>query len=1274
MILLVLTVLSQIYMVAYADEGSGLKGVLRQIVTAVSKSESQTETDEASQKATPTDAKKETETKKLTKKATPTEAQEPVKKATPTEAQEPVEKATPTEVQEEQVFTYKKSGLLVKVYPSSPIDEDATLSVEELDADSFDNETFAAWAADQMVYGASIYDIYLIDADGNRIETEEADVKIELSDTAVPEAEEAETKLVFLHVTDDGTIEEGEVQEDGTFAEITASGFSPFIFVRISSSDNTVLPAVEETTFEVSSADELKNAIEAVNSGEGSYTISILCDIDATSAINITKNTVTIIGNGHTLDFGNLDHAISVNGDSGDSPVLILGKDGDGSNTLTIKSNGADRGDGKSFIRVGNSSGISGNGTLEMFDGVTVRDAWTNNYFGGGILVGGGGKFEMNGGTITNCGITSGSVCHGGGVAVICGGEFVMNGGTISHCSVKETGYDNWAYAYATGGGVYVGLGSTFIMNDGTIENNYAASNGGGVMIIASQDSYYDRGVGFLDSRFEMHGGTIQNNKAELVGGGLAAMGTFSKADALATATPESGAPSNPGVYISGGSLSNNKAMYGGGIVFYQIRSSIPMQIHGAVIENNKAEFGGGICVFGYWTNTDIDGCTIKDNTASEKGAGICMTTNGAGGNTTLKNSTITGNKSSSIGAGAGVYYDGNSKLTISGSNTIQNNYYVGSENVSKINNLNIYDKDHPVYINGSLQGSSIGLSDPTLWNDNLNDSDDLAVSTIRLTDGFKANNADIDPDAVFTSDHSTWTPYYGEKKEDTTRTDYDTTPVTWSGVKAKNTVWVVPDIEIYGSSTQKTLYYNRNSKTYSIDQSSYNSPVVMIYKDDTYYLAYKYGNEYYILKSLSGQPQNKTYSLGGRNMTFGHFTSDLSIDGYNYLRFNNFTDTDRQVNIDCYEQTQISNNDGYDYTNEVRLIRGYAIRYYDGDNEANFGSIEHPTIYRNSKVKLVNPAEKTGYEFKGWYRDASLTDGPVTELGENEAPDSGNRIVLYGKWERILEEIVVGDLENVVYNGKEQKQIPVVKTTAGKVLTSSDYTISYSEDTKNAGKVTVTITGIGNYTGTVKKTYEIIKKELVVKTESATKYYDGKPLTAGGSIDGFVEGENAELHVTGSQTSVGTSNNSYTIVWNDIAKESNYEIQENVGSLTVQPQNNDSKDDKKDDSKGDSHDSSKGDSHDSSKGDKRDNSNNKSESTPDSGNRDISGDKDKAALESESDNLNTAVEGSSRNRNNGNSDIPNTGDDSNIALWIALLIISCGSVTAILVTGKRKS
>ena len=140
------------------------------------------------------------------------------------------------------------------------------------------------------------------------------------------------------------------------------------------------------------------------------------------------------------------------------------------------------------------------------------------------------------------------------------------------------------------------------------------------------------------------------------------------------------------------------------------------------------------------------------------------------------------------------------------------------------------------------------------------------------------------------------------------------------------------------------------------------------------------------------------------------------------------------------------------------------------------------------------------------------------------------------------------------VYDGKEHKWIPTVTDKADKKLKAgTDYTVEYStKNFKDVGTIKVTITGIGNYTGTVTRTYKVTPKEYTVTTESATKTYSGTALTAGGKVEGIVSGETVEFTTTGSQTEVGTSKNTYELVWKS-AKATNYTLaKESIGELTV--------------------------------------------------------------------------------------------------------------------------
>jgi len=140
------------------------------------------------------------------------------------------------------------------------------------------------------------------------------------------------------------------------------------------------------------------------------------------------------------------------------------------------------------------------------------------------------------------------------------------------------------------------------------------------------------------------------------------------------------------------------------------------------------------------------------------------------------------------------------------------------------------------------------------------------------------------------------------------------------------------------------------------------------------------------------------------------------------------------------------------------------------------------------------------------------------------------------------------------VYDGKEHKWIPTVTDKADKKLEAgTDYTVEYStKNFKDVGTVEVTITGIGNYSGTVKRSYKVTPKEYTVTTDSATKTYSGTALTAGGKVEGIVSSETVEFTTTGSQTEVGTSKNTYELVWKS-AKATNYTLaKESIGELTV--------------------------------------------------------------------------------------------------------------------------
>ena len=189
-----------------------------------------------------------------------------------------------------------------------------------------------------------------------------------------------------------------------------------------------------------------------------------------------------------------------------------------------------------------------------------------------------------------------------------------------------------------------------------------------------------------------------------------------------------------------------------------------------------------------------------------------------------------------------------------------------------------------------------------------------------------------------------------------------------------------------------------------------------------------------------------------------------------------------------------------------------------------------------------------------------SLTNEIAIEWSNDVA--AGNYVVL--KEEGVLEVtpksvtaegFSVEGLNDVTYNGLAQQQEPTVKDGDKTLTKDKDYTLSFTEDVTNVGTVRVTVTGKGNYTGSADVAYQILPAKLIVTTPSDSMVYNGKPLTAEGSIEGFVNNETAVFETTGSRTEVGESENAYAIYWSDegtTAKRSNYTIEEHIGTLTV--------------------------------------------------------------------------------------------------------------------------
>lgn len=152
-----------------------------------------------------------------------------------------------------------------------------------------------------------------------------------------------------------------------------------------------------------------------------------------------------------------------------------------------------------------------------------------------------------------------------------------------------------------------------------------------------------------------------------------------------------------------------------------------------------------------------------------------------------------------------------------------------------------------------------------------------------------------------------------------------------------------------------------------------------------------------------------------------------------------------------------------------------------------------------------------------------------------------------------------VSSPNDFVYDGQAHQWVPVVKDGSKVLVEGSDYTVSYSKSdfTNVTGAIEVTISGVGNYSGSVTKSYQITKRDVVLESESASKTYDGAALqkpnafVASTSPYGFVDGD-ATYGATGSITLPGSVANNIEVKWTNDSVANNYNVTLHPGTLTV--------------------------------------------------------------------------------------------------------------------------
>ena len=148
--------------------------------------------------------------------------------------------------------------------------------------------------------------------------------------------------------------------------------------------------------------------------------------------------------------------------------------------------------------------------------------------------------------------------------------------------------------------------------------------------------------------------------------------------------------------------------------------------------------------------------------------------------------------------------------------------------------------------------------------------------------------------------------------------------------------------------------------------------------------------------------------------------------------------------------------------------------------------------------------AEGTDYTRGGEYAKTNAgTYTAIASLNDTKNfvwDDNGSTTARNLRWEitrldltdKTQGEITIDPVASKVYTGNQIMPVPVVRFNGVSLVNGQDFTLSYSNNI-NVGTATITITGKGNYKGTLTTTFQITKADMLVDISGFTGTFDNQ-------------------------------------------------------------------------------------------------------------------------------------------------------------------------------------
>jgi hypothetical protein len=164
-------------------------------------------------------------------------------------------------------------------------------------------------------------------------------------------------------------------------------------------------------------------------------------------------------------------------------------------------------------------------------------------------------------------------------------------------------------------------------------------------------------------------------------------------------------------------------------------------------------------------------------------------------------------------------------------------------------------------------------------------------------------------------------------------------------------------------------------------------------------------------------------------------------------------------------------------------------VTYHGNGNTDGTVPVDAKKYGENEEVTVLseNTLSKAHYLFDGWNTKAN---GNGMSYAVDDKFDIVANTDLYAQWTPdlddeeywndivLLSEATTAEISNETYTGAEIEPEITLTVAGEELILGQDYEVEY-EDNVNAGTANVTITGIGNYTGTKFATFEILAKSI---------------------------------------------------------------------------------------------------------------------------------------------------------------------------------------------------